>query len=137
LKGYFSTSVREQPLKIEDVETNENVSEVTVRVISKAPPRIIRTRGGRKTQLTELLVGDESGTIILTLWGFGEGSDLMTGDVLKITDGWAKEWKGKPQLSLGRSGKMEVIEDDGTVPEVSDLMGRMDQSGSEPKAESD
>ncbi len=124
-------------MKIEDIETNENVSEVIVRVISKAPPRIIRTRGGRKTQLTELLVGDESGTIILTLWGFGEGSDLMTGDVLKITDGWAKEWQGKPQLSLGRSGKLEVVEDDGTVPEVSDLMGRMDQSGSQTRTDSD
>ncbi|TFF91433.1 hypothetical protein EU545_04080 [Candidatus Thorarchaeota archaeon] len=124
-------------MKIEDIEPNENVSEIVVRVISKAPARIIRTRGGRKTQLTEALVGDESGTIILTLWGFGEGSDIMTGNILRITDGWAKEWKGKPQLSLGRSGEMEVVEDDGQVPEVSELMNRMDQSGSQEKAESE
>jgi ssDNA-binding replication factor A large subunit len=110
-------------LKLTEVEAGKNVTELTVRVLSVAPPRIITTRGGRKTQLTEALVADEPGsTVILSLWGFGEGSGLSAGRVIKITDGWAKEWNGKVQLSLGRSGHYEEILDDDSIPPIKELV---------------
>ncbi|MCF2136066.1 MAG: hypothetical protein K9W43_02400 [Candidatus Thorarchaeota archaeon] len=107
-----------------DVEIGKNVEELTVRIISVAPPRMMSTRSGRKTQLTEVLVGDETGTAILSLWGFGEANNLSAGKVIKITNGWAKEWQGKMQLSLGRSGKLEEVPDDGTLPEITALLNR-------------
>ncbi len=110
-------------MKLAEVEAGKNVTELTVRVLSVAPPRIITTRGGRKTQLTEALVADEPGsTVILSLWGFGEGSGLSAGRVIKITDGWAKEWNGKVQLSLGRSGHYEEIPDDDSIPPIKELV---------------
>ncbi len=92
---------------------------------------MISTRSGRKTQLTEVLVADETGSTILSLWGFGEGSDLSAGKVIKITDGWAKEWRGKVQLSLGRSGTYEILVDDGSVPSISDLGSATESTGKE------
>ena len=110
-------------MKLVEVEAGKNVTELIVRVLSVAPPRIITTRGGRKTQLTEVLIADEPGaTVILSLWGFGEGSGLSAGKVIKITDGWAKEWRGKVQLSLGRSGHYEEIPDDDSIPPSSELV---------------
>ncbi|MFW9968481.1 MAG: hypothetical protein ACFFEA_15140 [Candidatus Thorarchaeota archaeon] len=108
-------------MKLNEVEIGKNVSDLIVRVVSVAPPRIVRARGGRKTQLTEVLVADRTGTTILTLWGFGQGATLSAGMVIRITDGWAKEWQGKMQLSLGHSGRFEIIEDDESLPSISEL----------------
>ncbi|MGV9170177.1 MAG: single-stranded DNA-binding protein [Promethearchaeia archaeon] len=109
-------------MKVKDVEPQSGIPELTVRVVSVAPARIIRTRSGRKTQLTEVLVGDETGTVVFTLWGFGEGSDIKAGQVLQISDGWAKQYKGKIQISLGRSGSYEVIESAAGLPELSEIL---------------
>ena len=109
-------------MKISDVEIGEDVPELTVRVMKVGASRIIRTRTGRKTQLTEVLLGDETGTTILTLWGFREAEDLAAGKIIKITDGWAKEWQGKMQLTLGRSGKMEEVPDDDTIPSTREII---------------
>jgi ssDNA-binding replication factor A large subunit len=112
-------------LKLNEVRPGENVAEIIVRVVSKAPPRIITTRSGRKTQLTEVLVADETGTAILSLWGFGEGANIGVGNIVRIKDGWAKEFRGKVQLSLGRSGVLEEIDEDGSVPEITDLVDHL------------
>jgi len=108
-------------LKLKDVEAGKNISDLVVRVVSVAPARMIATRAGRKTQLTEVLVADQTGTAIFSLWGFGEAASLSAGKVIRITDGWAKEWQGKVQLSLGRSGRFEEVPDDGSLPSISEL----------------
>lgn len=109
-------------MKLADVEPEKNVTELIVRIMSVAPPRMITTRYGKKTQLTEVLVADEPGSSsILSLWGFGMGADLSAGKVIKIIDGWAKEWRGKIQLSLGKSGRYEEIVDDGSIPSIAQL----------------
>ncbi|MEM2142764.1 MAG: OB-fold nucleic acid binding domain-containing protein [Candidatus Thorarchaeota archaeon] len=120
-------------LKIRDIEPGRNF-EILARILSVSPARIITTRDGRKTQLTEVLIADESGTAVLSLWGFGVGSELKAGQVIRITDGWAKEWQGKIQLSLGRAGRLEPVGDDGSLPMIADL--RKDLSGSESVEES-
>jgi len=115
-------------LKLNEVEIGKNVPELIVRILSVAPARIVSTRSGRKTQLTEVLVADETGTAVLSLWGFREGSGMSAGKVVRITDGWAKEWQGKMQLSLGRVGKIEEIADDGSIPPTKDLLNTPDES---------
>jgi ssDNA-binding replication factor A large subunit len=109
-------------LKLADVEPEKNVDELVVRVVSVAPPRMIKTRYGKTTQLVEVLISDEPGSsAILSLWGYGVGADLSAGKVIKIIDGWAKEWRGKVQLSLGKSGRYEELVDDGSIPSITDL----------------
>ena len=108
-------------LKIAEVEPGKNVNDLMVRIVSIAPAKIVKTRAGRKTMLKEVLIADESGSSILSLWGFNEGQDLSAGMVIKIQDGWAKEWRGQVQLSLGRSGTYEIVEDDGSVLSITEL----------------
>ncbi|NHI88481.1 MAG: single-stranded DNA-binding protein [Candidatus Thorarchaeota archaeon] len=116
-------------MKLSDVEPEKNVTDLVVRVVSMAPPKMISTRTGRKTQLIEVLVADDTGSTILSLWGFNEGTDLSAGKVIRIIDGWAKEWRGKIQLSLGRSGKYEILVDDGSVPSISELGAARESTG--------
>lgn len=111
-------------MKIAEIEPGKNVTDLKVRILSVAPARLIRTRAGRRTMLREVLVADETGSVVLSLWGFGEGEELSAGMVIKIEDGWAKEWQGNIQLSLGRSGKYEEIADDGSVPSIPELGAR-------------
>jgi ssDNA-binding replication factor A large subunit len=118
-------------LKLSDVEAEKNVTDLVVRVVSMAPPKMISTKTGRKTQLIEVLVADDTGSTILSLWGFNEGTDLSAGKVIRIVDGWAKEWRGKVQLSLGRSGKYEILVDDGSVPSISKLGAATESTGEE------
>ena len=108
-------------MKLNEIEVGKTVSELVVRVISVAPARLITTRGGRRTQLTEVLIADETSTTILSVWGFGKGSSFSAGKVIKIEDGWVKEWQGKIQLSLGRSGHSEEVDDDGSIPSISEI----------------
>ncbi len=109
-------------MKLAEVEPEKNVLELVVRVVSVASPRMITTRYGKNTQLTEVLVSDEPGSsAILSLWGYGKGSDLSAGKVIKIIDGWAKEWRGKVQLSLGKNGRYEELDDDGSIPTITEL----------------
>jgi ssDNA-binding replication factor A large subunit len=118
-------------LKLSEVVPGKNVTDLVLRIVSVAPPKMISTRTGRKTQLTEVLVADETGSTILSLWGFGEGSDLSAGKVIKINDGWAKDWRGKVQLSLGRSGIYEILADDESVPSISELGATTESTGPE------
>ena len=116
-------------MKLADVEPEKNVAELIVRVVSVAPPRMIKTRYGKTTQLVEVLISDEPGSsAILSLWGYGVGGDLSAGKVMKIIDGWAKEWRGKIQLSLGKSGRYEILADDGSVPSITDLGSSTDST---------
>ncbi len=113
-------------MKLNEVVIGQNVSELIVRIVSIAPARIVSTRSGRKTQLREVLVADETGTAILSLWGFKEGKGVSAGNVVRITDGWAKEWQGKMQLTLGRAGSIEEIPDDGSLPQTKELLTNTD-----------
>ena len=108
-------------VKLEEIEAGKNVTEVIVRVLSVGSPQMVSTRSGRKTQLTEVLIADETGSVILSLWGFKAGKDLSASKIIKITDGWAKEWRGKIQLSLGRAGIIEELLDDTILPSIREL----------------
>ena len=111
-------------LKISELKPNRNFDELVARVISVEPSRPIRTRQGRKTIVTEAVIGDETGTVIFTIFGYGEEKDIMSDMVIRIKDGWVKEWNGVLQVSLGRSGKLEKIEDDGSLPSLKELLSK-------------
>ena len=72
------------------------------------PTREIETRGGRKTRVRNGKLKDKTGEIALILWG-REVDLVEQGDHVRITDGWVKDYQGKPQLGLGRSGKLEKL----------------------------
>ena len=55
------------------------------------------------------MISDDTGSISISLWG--ENIDLVNmGDKVKVTNGYVGEFRGTPQLSTGKYGKIEVVE---------------------------
>jgi replication factor A1 len=91
---------------ISALRANANATiEATITAIS-APRDVTTSRG--PSQVADATLQDESGTITLTLWG-GDITKYSVGQKVRITDGWVKDFRGKLQVSMGRSGRIEIV----------------------------
>jgi len=62
---------------------------------------------GKAGRVATAVIEDDSGRIDLSLWN--EQIDMVkAGDIISLTDGYASEFKGKVQVTPGRSGRIEV-----------------------------
>ena len=91
---------------IATLRANANATiEATITAIS--PVRDVTTSRGA-SQVADATLQDETGTITLTLWG-DDTKKYAVGQKVKITDGWVKDFRGKLQVSMGRSGTIKVL----------------------------
>lgn len=65
-----------------------------------------RTRDGHDVRSCK--VADKSGSVNISIWD-DLGSDLMTGDICKLTKGYAAIWKGCLTLYTGKGGEIHKI----------------------------
>lgn len=64
---------------------------------------------GRTNRVAELTVGDDTGTVLLTLWN--ENIDLAKpDDALEIKNGYVSFFKGSMRLNVGRYGSISKAE---------------------------
>ena len=85
---------------------------MTVKIVNIGASRtIVPRRGGRGHLVAEALVGDETGVVILTLWD-DQIKKFKAGDTIEIEDGYTTVFKGSLRLNIGKSGKMEKIENE-------------------------
>lgn len=85
---------------------------LTVKVISKNPVReVVSRRDGTSHRVTEALVGDETGSILLTLWDDTIES-VTEGDVVVVNNGYIRLFRGSMRLNIGRFGSLEASEED-------------------------
>ena len=70
--------------------------------------REVEQRLGGTTRVRNVLLKDGTGEIVLVLWG--KDVELVTeGEKVRVVDGWVKDYRGRAQISLGRSGKLEKL----------------------------
>jgi len=92
------------------------VATVEATVVQLEPTREIETRDGGRKKVRNGRLKDETGEISLVLWG--TDVDLVTeGERISIVDGWVSDYRGRPQLSLGRTGKVVKQPDAGSDPD--------------------
>ena len=85
---------------------------LTVKVISKNPIReVVSRRDGTSHRVTEALVADETGAILLTLWDDTIES-VTDGDVVVVNNGYIRLFRGSMRLNIGRFGSLEASEED-------------------------
>lgn len=90
---------------IASLRANSNATiDATITAIS--PVRDVSTSRG-PSQVADATLQDETGTITLTLWG-EDTKKYAVGQKVRINDGWVKEFRGKLQISMGRSGTIQV-----------------------------
>ena len=91
---------------IASLRANSNATiDATITAIS--PVRDVTTSRGA-SQVADATLQDETGTITLTLWG-EDTKKYSVGQKVHISDGWVKDFRGKLQISMGRSGTIKIV----------------------------
>ena len=95
-------------VKISEVKPGTGNVTVEAEVTAISEPREVVTRFGKRTRVADATIKDDSGEITLTLWG-DDVEKVAIGNKVKIENGWVSEFKGTPQISAGKYGKMTVV----------------------------
>jgi hypothetical protein len=82
---------------------------VKAEVLEAEKPKLIRTQYGNSVMLTNAWIADDTGKVKLCLWG-EQAKSLVVGDIVQITRGTVRTFKGERQLSLGMRGTFSVIQ---------------------------
>jgi replication factor A1 len=70
------------------------------------PVREVEQRTGGTKRVRNGILKDGTGEISFVLWG-DEVELVAEGESVRIVEGWVKDYKGRPQVSLGRTGRIE------------------------------
>lgn len=93
-------------MKINELKDGSVKVNVEGKVVEKEAAREITTKFGR-TKVANAVLEDDSGTIVLVLWG-DDTDKVNEGDNVKIENGYIREWNGTLQLNVGKYGKLTV-----------------------------
>ena len=99
-------------MKVSEITPYGKKIDVMVKVEKKHEPREVVARLDNSThKVAEALVGDDSGSILLTLWDDAIDS-VQEGKTYKITNGYSTTFKNSVRLNIGRYGKLEDSEEE-------------------------
>ncbi|MFQ5758431.1 MAG: hypothetical protein ACE5IF_01990 [Candidatus Bathyarchaeia archaeon] len=99
-------------VKVGPLKSNLTNLNVVVKVLSIGEPRVIFSRRDRSEhRVTEALVGDETGCVLLTLWD-NQIDALSIGEVYEIKNGYTNLFHGSLRLNMGKYGTAEKVDRD-------------------------
>ncbi len=96
-------------VKISELKAGASNVSVQAKVVKKEDPREVVTKFGKRLSVANITLEDDSGQIPMSLWGNDIGK-VSLGDTIEVSNAYVSEFRGAPQLSTGRFGKIEVIE---------------------------
>jgi replication factor A1 len=80
---------------------------LSAKVLELQEPKSVHTRFGNSMFVAYALIGDNSGTVKLSLWGEQIGS-VSVGDSVQISNARIRAFRGEKQLQIGRNGSLKV-----------------------------
>jgi len=81
--------------------------DLVVKIVNIGPSRSVPSkRGGRQHLIAEALVGDETGSLVLTLWD-DQIRRFGTTNVVEIRGGYTTLFRGSLRLNVGKGGQIE------------------------------
>lgn len=102
-------------VKIKDLTPNSKHVNLVAKVVEISESREVSSRMGGTNTVAEALMGDETGTILMTLWNENI-SKVAVGDVVNVTNGYVNLFRGSMRLNVGKYGSFEKTSAD--IPEV-------------------
>jgi ssDNA-binding replication factor A large subunit len=84
------------------------VATIEASVAKLEPVREVEQRASGRKKVRNGVLKDGTGEISLVLWG-AEVEMVAEGETVRVIDGWVKDYQGRPQISLGRSGKLQKL----------------------------
>jgi len=96
-------------MKVKELRPESKVDVIELVVRDKGAARDFSTRTGSTGKVADAkAVDDEGSEVSVSLWN-DEIDRVQANDRIRITNGWAREWRGNLQVSAGRFGKLEVL----------------------------
>ena len=95
-------------MKISEVQPGMSKVNIKGKVVEIGKIRDVRTRYGKDTRVANIVVEDESGKLKLTLWG-DQIEKVSVGNTVEVINGFAREWQGEVQVSVGKFGELKVL----------------------------
>ena len=97
-------------MKIEELSPYSKGVNVRARVLEKENEReVVSSRDGAIHRVSNVLVGDETGTIYMTLWD-ADIDRVSVGDTIEVKNGFVSLFRGSMRLNVGRFGSLEQSE---------------------------
>jgi replication factor A1 len=94
---------------IQDLRVGMRRVNLKAEVVEVSQPRHLVTRFGNNACLAKALVTDGTGEIKLCLWNDNVDA-VSAGDTVQVGNARVTAFKGEKQLSLGKTGTLEVLE---------------------------
>jgi len=95
--------------KVKDLRAGMKRISLEAKVLEVPEPNKVYTRSGREAYVSNARIGDETGTIRMSLWN-RQINTISKGDIIKIQNGIVTRFRGDLQLRIGKSGGVSVIE---------------------------
>ena len=96
-------------LQIKDIDARVRSVNLKAKIIGKSIPRCVFSRFGDALTLSTATISDGTGCMRMPLWN-GEIDRVSIGDTVQINDGRVRTFRGELQVSLGKKGRLEVID---------------------------
>ena len=95
--------------RIKDVGLRAQHVNLKARVVEKSITKKVYSRFGDSHDLSTAVISDSTGSIKLPLWNAQIGM-VSVGDTVQIENGRVRAFRGELQVSVGKRGKLNVIE---------------------------
>jgi replication factor A1 len=96
-------------LQIKDIDARVTSVNLRAKIIGKSIPRYVFSRFGEALTLSTATISDGTGSMRMPLWNT-EIDRVSIGDTVQINDGRVRTFRGELQVSLGKKGRLQVIE---------------------------
>ncbi len=92
-------------VKVRDLTPESKSVNLTVKVVSVGAPQSVAARDGGTRTVTEIVVGDETATVVMSLWD-EQSRGVQASQVLHVENGYVSLVKGRVHLNVGRYGRL-------------------------------
>ncbi len=113
----------ENVTKIKDLTPESKRVNVLGKLKSVGETREIQTKYGESRKLTEVVIGDETGLITLTLWG-DQINGINKDDTIYIDNGYVTLVRGHMRLNVGKYGSIKKSEEKVEINSDNDLSAK-------------
>jgi replication factor A1 len=97
-------------LQIKDIDARVRCVNLKAKIVGKSIPRYVFSRFGDALTLSTATISDGTGSMRMTLWN-AEIDRVSIGDTVQIENGRVRTFRGELQVSLGKKGRLQVVED--------------------------
>src|SRR3990172_13257338 len=98
-------------IKVKDLNPASKQANLVARVVNVGERRTIDSKFGGPRQLAEATVGDETGTILLSLWE-SQIDQVQPSEVILVDNGYVSLVRGHMRLNVGKDGSFQKSEQD-------------------------